>query len=78
MPIYEQFGPYVIQYAMHIPLAILGFVLMYKAGVFDFKKPSGKIIFVITLLICLIFPLSQAYWHFGLPLAFPLHESILG
>ncbi|MBR0597860.1 hypothetical protein [Sinanaerobacter chloroacetimidivorans] len=74
-PIYEQIGPWLIEYAMHIPLAVIGFVLLCKEGVF--KKPGGKILFILVVFICLFFPISQAYWHFQFPVAFPLHETIL-
>lgn len=41
-PIYEQLGPWLVEYAMHIPLAIIGFIILWKAGDFSAKKPGGK------------------------------------
>ena len=76
-PIYEQVGPWLIEYVMHIPLAIIGFILLWKQGTFNLKNTGGKIMLALVLFMCLSFPIGQAYWHFAFPTAFPLHETIL-
>lgn len=76
-PIYEQVGPWLVEYVMHIPLAIIGFIILWKAGDFSVKKPGGKIVLIMTIWICLVFPIGEAIWHFAFPQMFPLHETIL-
>jgi hypothetical protein len=75
MPIYEQAGPWVIEFAMHIPLAIIGFIIMWKAGVF--KREGGHAVLGMTIYICLFFPIVEGLWHFVFPQLFPAYTGIL-
>ena len=77
VPIYEQLGPYWIEYLMHIPLALIGIYLMYRAGTFTRPGTGGKGILGLVLFVCVLFAGGEAFWHFEFPRLFPLYESIL-
>lgn len=71
-PIYEQVWPWLSQYIMHIPLAIVAFVLLWKEGVIKPNTKGNLLLLVLVAFIALFFPISQYYWHFILPKSFPI------
>lgn len=73
--IYEQIGPWLVEYVMHIPLAIIGLVIMIKYK--QFHEAGGKIVMWLTIYVCLFFPIIEGLWHFVFPRLFPVHESVL-
>lgn len=80
-PIYENPAPYILYYALQIPLVIAAIVIMYKNGEFSNKiqKDGGtKILLGLILFVAILFPVGHALWHFVFPTMFPLHETILG
>lgn len=78
--IYENPAPYILYYALQLPLVIIAIIIMYKSGDFSSKvqKDGGtKILLFLVLFAAILFPVGHALWHFEFPTMFPLHETIL-
>jgi len=63
--------PWLTEYAWHIPLGVIGMILMWKEGLIGTKTKGQKLMLIILLICFIFFPAVEAYWHFILPAQYP-------
>ena len=62
--IYENPAPYILYYALQLPLVIIAIIIMYKSGDFSSKvqKDGGtKILLFLVLFAAILFPVGHVY-----------------